>query len=70
MTMSKINGITLKTINHREYGQDISVCITLENGQELEVIRSFGALPDVSIHHHVTGIGIEAGMLAVRKAGA
>lgn len=54
----KMVGIRLRTDNHKHYGQDIVVSMHLEDGREVELIRSFGALPDITIDHFITEIGI------------
>lgn len=55
-----ITDITLSTDPRGEYGQDIVVSATLDDGRQVELIRSFGALPEISIHHTITHYGISA----------
>lgn len=53
-----ITDIILRTDKMRPHGQDIVVLVQLDDGREVEIIREFGALPDISIHHCITHHGI------------
>lgn len=57
----RVDAIHLKTVPHAEYGQHISVSVIVGD-KEVEVIRSWGALPDITISHTVTDIGIHAAL--------
>lgn len=52
-----IRSINLRTVDHKPHGQSLVVTAHLEDGREVELIREFGALPDVVIDHIVTAIG-------------
>ncbi len=54
-----ITDIILRTGTPRgDYGQHIVVYARLDDGREVELIREFGALPDISIDHSITHHGI------------
>jgi hypothetical protein len=53
-----ITDIILRTEPRGEHGQNILVLVQLDDGRQVELIRSFGALPDINIDHYVTHHGI------------
>lgn len=59
--MINLPRIRLLTVPSNSAGQHLLVLITID-GREVEVIRTWGALPDISIDHVVTPFGIEAAL--------
>lgn len=55
-----ITDIILRTEPRGEHGQHIVVYARLDDNREVELIREFGALPDVSIDHYVSHYGISS----------
>lgn len=54
----EITGISLRTDERKPYGQALIVSVTLPDGREIDVLKEWGALPDVVISHHVTETGL------------